>query len=839
MKNFNQKCYFLILLSGLLLSLQACDDAPQEPESLPESAKITIQYSPGDPLVGQDIVFSASIPEFTVESYRWDFGDLSQSEEQSPVHVYEAKGEYRIKLTVSNSSVSTTDSILVSVGERDYGKGFLLKWISNTSVGNVKEISPVLSPDESQIYMMSDEQILKKFTVSNGLEEWGFDLAASKYGVAPLGGCVSMPGIDTDGTVYIGTGAEGNGKVFAINPDGSVKWYLFDDPETAFYCTSSYSEPNAMIRNITCTFDNNNVYIGYSGITGSVISVSKKSGFRKGNLFLPGVGTNNGVTNGVVMSKAGHLYFISNRSLACGTNTRDLKKGGSIRRDFGTDLSVEKAPDAPMAVDDDNNVYLTFLEKSSNYLCQLSSNGKINWKTEISGSTISEPGGVVLTEERITYVSRKQNENGQGGITAVDFSGKLLWSFDIPESVCGTPVIAANGYVLFGTTAGNLYIIEPGKDSASEKARIHVTRLVSESDSPLKEIWEEKTITIKTSPVVAKDGTIYCCIGTDGGEKRLIAMTHEDITGPLNGGWPMRGYCAQNTNRLGDATDEVEPEADLSRSLSYRLGQLANNKRVRFMTCCHRSITAAGYGMNLPSNSLVMVQKAIETGMDIIEVDARATKDGVIVNMHDADIDNFTNGTGRLSDMTYQELQQYNLLTVNGKVSSLKVPTFEEVLALAKDKVFVFVDMKEQELATELISIADKYGMIDQILWYISGDTAFDAGDALTGYSKNAILCPYVSSSSRLTSFLQRYPKLKIVHTSLEDIQSKPDLKSALKTSKIVAFANHLGRDHQLYPTLSPDYSYVDLFIENRIEIIQSDYSDIIIEYLQDKGYRL
>ena len=169
MKNFNQKCYFLILLSGLLLTLQACDDAPQEPESLPDSAKITIQYSPGDPLVGQDIVFSASIPEFTVESYRWDFGDLSQSEEQSPVHVYEAKGEYRIKLTVSNSSVSTTDSILVSVGERDYGKGFLLKWISNTSVGNVKEISPVLSPDESQIYMMSDEQILKKFTVSNGL----------------------------------------------------------------------------------------------------------------------------------------------------------------------------------------------------------------------------------------------------------------------------------------------------------------------------------------------------------------------------------------------------------------------------------------------------------------------------------------------------------------------------------------------------------------------------------------------------------------------------------------------------------------------------------------------
>ncbi|WP_455585011.1 glycerophosphodiester phosphodiesterase family protein [Bacteroides sp.] len=839
MRNFNRKWNFLVLLSGVLFSLQACEDTPQEPEPSPEPVEITIQCSPECPLAEQEVRFSASVSGPTVENYKWDFGDSSQSEEQAPVHIYATEGEYRVKLTVSNSSLSVTDSILVSVGERDYGKGFQLKWISNASVGDVKEISPVLSPDEDQIYIISGEQVLKKIAAPNGIEEWTFDLTASKYGAASLGGCMSMPSVDTDGTVYIGTGAEGNGKVFAINPDGSLKWYLFDDPETAFYCASSYSEPNAIIRNITCTFDNNNVYIGYSGITGSVISVSKKSGFRKGNLFLSGVGTNNGVTNGVVMSKEGHLYFISNQSLVCGANTTALKKGGSVRRDFGTELSAGYAPEAPMAVDNDNNVYLTFAAGTSNYLCQISSAGKINWKTEISNDAVSLLTGVVLTEDRIAYVSRKQSEGVLGGITAVDVSGKRLWNFDIPESVCGTPIIVADGSILFGTTAGNVYIIEPQKGSVSMKARINISRLISESDSPWKDDWAGENIAVKTSPVVAKGGIIYCCVGTDNGEKRLIAFTHESITGPLNGGWPMRGHCAQNTNRLGEATDEIEPEKDLSRSLSYRLSQLANNKRLKFMTCCHRSITAAGYKQDLPSNSLLMVQKAIENGLDIIEVDARATKDGVIVNMHDADIDNFTNGTGRLSDMTYQELQKYNLLTVSGKVSGSKVPTFEEVLALAKDKIFIFVDMKEQELATELIRIADKYGMIDQILWYISGDTAFDAGDALTGYSKDAILCPYVSSSSRLTAFLQRYPKLKIVHTSLEDVQAKPDLKSALKTNKIVAFANHLEHDRQIFPVQTPDYSYVDLFITDAVEIIQSDYSDIIIEYLQEKGYRL
>ena len=34
------------------------------------------------------------------------------------------------------------------------------------------------------------------------------------------------------------------------------------------------------------------------------------------------------------------------------------------------------------------------------------------------------------------------------------------------------------------------------------------------------------------------------------------------------------------------------------------------------------------------------------------------------------------------------------------------------------------------------------------------------------------------------------------------------------------------------------DYSKVDVFIQNKIEVIQTDYSDIIIPYLKEKGVR-
>lgn len=53
-------------------------------------------------------------------SWLWDFGDNSTSTEQNPIHNYNMKGNYTVKLTVSNSagsnSVTKTDYIAVTTG---------------------------------------------------------------------------------------------------------------------------------------------------------------------------------------------------------------------------------------------------------------------------------------------------------------------------------------------------------------------------------------------------------------------------------------------------------------------------------------------------------------------------------------------------------------------------------------------------------------------------------------------------------------------------------------------------------------------------------------------------
>src|SRR6478672_7884440 len=59
-----------------------------------------------------------------------------------------------------------------------------------------------------------------------------------------------------------------------------------------------------------------------------------------------------------------------------------------------------------------------------------------------------------------------------------------------------------------------------------------------------------------------------------------------------------------------------------------------------------------------PGNTLASIRRAIEAGAHVAEVDVRTTKDGVLVCMHDAEVDRTTNGKGKVADLTRTEIQK-------------------------------------------------------------------------------------------------------------------------------------------------------------------------------------
>ena len=97
-----------------------------------------------------------------------------------------------------------------------------------------------------------------------------------------------------------------------------------------------------------------------------------------------------------------------------------------------------------------------------------------------------------------------------------------------------------------------------------------------------------------------------------------------------------------------------------------------------------------------PGNTLVSVRRTIEAGAHVTETDVRTTKDGVLVCMHDEDVDRTTDGKGKVASLTLAELKRLDAGSKFApKFAGERVPTLREMLALSKGKIAVMIDLKE------------------------------------------------------------------------------------------------------------------------------------------------
>jgi len=58
-----------------------------------------------------------------------------------------------------------------------------------------------------------------------------------------------------------------------------------------------------------------------------------------------------------------------------------------------------------------------------------------------------------------------------------------------------------------------------------------------------------------------------------------------------------------------------------------------------------------------PENTLYAFERAVELGVDVLEMDIHSTQDGAFVVMHDSTVDRTTNGSGPIQDFTLVELK--------------------------------------------------------------------------------------------------------------------------------------------------------------------------------------
>ena len=100
----------------------------------------------------------------------------------------------------------------------------------------------------------------------------------------------------------------------------------------------------------------------------------------------------------------------------------------------------------------------------------------------------------------------------------------------------------------------------------------------------------------------------------------------------------------------------------------------------------------------LPENSIAAFEYVLSQMPAIFEIDPRLTKDSVVVVFHDATLERTSNGTGRVEDHTWLELQKLNLKNAAGDVTEYKIPTLSQVLEWARGKTVLILDKKNVPL---------------------------------------------------------------------------------------------------------------------------------------------
>ncbi|XP_004587143.2 glycerophosphodiester phosphodiesterase 1 isoform X1 [Ochotona princeps] len=110
------------------------------------------------------------------------------------------------------------------------------------------------------------------------------------------------------------------------------------------------------------------------------------------------------------------------------------------------------------------------------------------------------------------------------------------------------------------------------------------------------------------------------------------------------------------------------------------------------------AIAHRGGSHDAPENTLAAIRQAAKNGATGVELDIEFTSDGIPVLMHDNTVDRTTDGSGRLCDLTFEQVRKLNPAAnhrLRNDFPDEKIPTLREAVAeCIKNNLTIFFDVK-------------------------------------------------------------------------------------------------------------------------------------------------
>ena len=122
-----------------------------------------------------------------------------------------------------------------------------------------------------------------------------------------------------------------------------------------------------------------------------------------------------------------------------------------------------------------------------------------------------------------------------------------------------------------------------------------------------------------------------------------------------------------------------------------------------------------------PENTLAALEQAIRDGAPIAEIDVQQLADGTLIVMHDS---NFKRTAGEDVCVWDADAETLEELEVGSFFSDAyrgeRIPTLEEMLACAKDRICLMIELKytgqEEQLEERVLALLQTYDMVDECI---------------------------------------------------------------------------------------------------------------------------
>jgi glycerophosphoryl diester phosphodiesterase len=130
-----------------------------------------------------------------------------------------------------------------------------------------------------------------------------------------------------------------------------------------------------------------------------------------------------------------------------------------------------------------------------------------------------------------------------------------------------------------------------------------------------------------------------------------------------------------------------------------------------------------GASAHAPENTLAAFRLALEYHADAIELDAKLSADGQVVVIHDQTVDRTTQGHGKVSALTLEQLRQLDAGShFDIAFKNESIPTLADVFAAVGKRIFINVELTNyaslnDDLPDKAVELVKQYDLTEWVIF--------------------------------------------------------------------------------------------------------------------------